>query len=217
MSRIVYTAINHQIVSPGRATSKLWNSLHCILNISDSESDDAKRRRSRTNFSQWQLEEMERVFQSCHYPDVFMREAMALKLDLKESRISVSLRSMGKSQEYLNWYHCLAKNWKENVDHESKHMLLVNGDAQCLENYSKSLNFQVNYIVDQNMARCRSSTNKTIWPILNDFSMIKLVLEPISLRNLTLKWDILGEFATLCFVVVDCILQVYHLWQIAEQ
>ena len=56
----------------------------------DSESDDAKRRRSRTNFSQWQLEELERVFQSCHYPDVFMREAMALKLDLKESRISVS-------------------------------------------------------------------------------------------------------------------------------
>ena len=57
--------------------------------FTDSESDDAKRRRSRTNFSQWQLEELERVFQSCHYPDVFMREAMALKLDLKESRISV--------------------------------------------------------------------------------------------------------------------------------
>ena len=29
------------------------------------------------------------MFQSCHYPDVFMREAIALKLDLKESRISV--------------------------------------------------------------------------------------------------------------------------------
>ena len=58
--------------------------------FADSESDEAKRRRSRTNFSQWQLEELERVFQSCHYPDVFMREAMALKLDLKESRISVS-------------------------------------------------------------------------------------------------------------------------------
>jgi len=55
----------------------------------DSESEEDKRRRSRTNFSQWQLEELERVFQSCHYPDVFMREAIALKLDLKESRISV--------------------------------------------------------------------------------------------------------------------------------
>jgi len=55
----------------------------------DSESEEEKRRRSRTNFSQWQLEELERVFQSCHYPDVFMREAIALKLDLKESRISV--------------------------------------------------------------------------------------------------------------------------------
>ena len=57
--------------------------------FAESESEEDKRRRSRTNFSQWQLEELERVFQSCHYPDVFMREAIALKLDLKESRISV--------------------------------------------------------------------------------------------------------------------------------
>ena len=56
----------------------------------DSENDEAKRRRSRTNFSQWQMEELERAFQCCHYPDVFMRESMALKLDIKESRINVS-------------------------------------------------------------------------------------------------------------------------------
>ena len=29
------------------------------------------------------------MFQGCHYPDVFMREAIAMKLELKESRISV--------------------------------------------------------------------------------------------------------------------------------
>ena len=67
----------------------IYDFITWLFYVIDSESDDAKRRRSRTNFSQWQLEELERVFQSCHYPDVFMREAMALKLDLKESRISV--------------------------------------------------------------------------------------------------------------------------------
>ena len=71
-----------------------WNT-----SFADSESDEAKRRRSRTNFSQWQLEELERVFQSCHYPDVFMREAMALKLDLKESRISVSRENVARRDQ----------------------------------------------------------------------------------------------------------------------
>ena len=32
-----------------------------------------------------------KYFQSCHYPDVFMREQIAMKLELKESRISVSI------------------------------------------------------------------------------------------------------------------------------
>ena len=32
-----------------------------------------------------------KYFQSCHYPDVFMREQIAMKLELKESRISVGI------------------------------------------------------------------------------------------------------------------------------
>ncbi|XP_043282374.1 homeobox protein unc-4-like isoform X2 [Venturia canescens] len=57
----------------------------------DGESDEggSKRRRSRTNFSSRQLEELERAFLSSHYPDVFMREALAVSLRLKESRVAV--------------------------------------------------------------------------------------------------------------------------------
>lgn len=56
----------------------------------DSESAASKRRRSRTNFNSFQLEELERAFLASHYPDVFMREALAVRLHLKESRVAVS-------------------------------------------------------------------------------------------------------------------------------
>jgi hypothetical protein len=58
--------------------------------IVSTESEDGKQRRSRTNFNSWQLDELERAFHACHYPDIFMREALAIRLELRESRVAVS-------------------------------------------------------------------------------------------------------------------------------
>ncbi|XP_064172335.1 homeobox protein unc-4 [Anguilla rostrata] len=40
-------------------------------------------------YSGWQLEELEKAFESMRYPDISMREVLALRLDLIEARIQV--------------------------------------------------------------------------------------------------------------------------------
>ena len=47
---------------------------------------------SRTIFTSYQLDELEKAFKDAHYPDVYAREMLSLKTDLPEDRIQVSYR-----------------------------------------------------------------------------------------------------------------------------
>uniref|UniRef100_A0A915PMH9 Homeobox domain-containing protein n=1 Tax=Setaria digitata TaxID=48799 RepID=A0A915PMH9_9BILA len=77
----------------GIRTNSMFGTATAIANIPSSSNQKAiskrKKRRHRTIFTQFQVDELEKAFQEAHYPDMYARELLAMKTEIAVDRIQV--------------------------------------------------------------------------------------------------------------------------------